>query len=187
MGRSGWIFAAALALVAFSIGKGLGPAPIGFPDPSEARSADEMEAAVGEALAEPRAFPRTSALIRLYEGLSAANVEGAARAVEARAGEYDPVDLQLFLTAWTHLDPAAAMRAVQAWPIRSRRELGIRVVMREWAASGRQIEAGGYFDSLTDPTQRELAAGPLVRGWALAGDAEGALALALRFWEADGG
>jgi len=186
MGRSGWLIAAAVALVAFYVGKSLGPAPIGFPDPGEARSAEEMEAAVAEALAEPRAFPRTSALIRLFEGLSEANVEGAARAVEARAGEYDPVDLQLFLTAWTHLDPATAMRAVQAWPIRSRRELGIRIVMREWAASGRQIEAGSFFDSLTDPAQRELAAGPLVRGWALSGDAEGALALALRFWEADG-
>ncbi|MBK7948533.1 MAG: hypothetical protein IPK00_07250 [Deltaproteobacteria bacterium] len=186
MSRSGWLVAAAVALVAFYVGKGLGPAPIGFPDPSDARDAAAMEAAVAEALAEPRAFPRTSALIRLFEGLTTENVEGAARAVEARAGEYDPVDLQLFLTAWTHLDPSAAMRAVQGWPIRSRRELGIRIVMREWAASGRQIEAGAYFDTLTDPDQRELAAGPLVRGWALAGDAEGALGLALRFWEADG-
>ena len=69
------------------------------------------------------------------------------------------------------------MREVASWPIRSRRDLGVRTVMREWAASGRQLEAGAYFDSLTDPALRDVAAGPLVRGWALGGDAEGALAL----------
>lgn len=187
MDRSGWITAGAAALIAFAIGKGMGPAQIGFPDPEDARSADEMEKAVAKALAEPRAFPREGALIRLYEGLSQENVTGALAAVNARSGEYDPVDLQLLLGAWAHLDPASAIQTVETWPIRSRRELGIRIVMREWAASGRQIEAGAYFDSLTDPDKRDLAAGPLVRGWALSGDTEGALALALRFWQADGG
>ena len=187
MSRVRWLFVAGgLALIAFSLGRYAAPRAIGFPDPAEARSAEEMERSVAAALDEPRAFPRSSSLIRLYEGLSPANVEGAARANDARAGEYDPVDLQLFLTAWAHLDPPAAMRAVRAWPIRSRREFGIRTVMREWAASGRQIEAGGYFDSLTDPAEREVAAGPLVRGWALSGDSEGALGLALRFFEAEG-
>ncbi|MFO0688242.1 MAG: hypothetical protein U0900_06000 [Myxococcota bacterium] len=186
MSRWSWITPVATAAVAFYVGRSLGPGSVAFPDPASARSADEMERAVAEALAEPRAFPRTSALIRLFEGLSTGNVEGAARAIDARAGEYDPVDLQLFLTAWTHLDPTAAIRAVQAWPIRSRRELGIRLVMREWAASGKPIEAGAYFDTMTDPAQRDLAAGPLVRGWALSGDAEGALDLARRFWQADG-
>lgn len=187
MGRARWlVLIASLTLFAFLMVRSLAPRSIDFPDPSDARSSEEMEQAVAAALDEPRAFPRASSLIRLYEGLSPANVEGAARANDARAGEYDPVDLQLFLTAWAHLDPPAAMRAVRAWPIRSRREFGIRTVIREWAASGRQIEAGGYFDSLTDPTERELATGPLVRGWALSGDSEGALGLALRFFETEG-
>ncbi len=183
MGRVGWIVAAALALVGFYVGRSLGPAPIEFPEVDAGRSAEEMESEVARALREPRAFPRASALIRLFEGLTAENVPGAARAVSSRAAEYDPVDLQMFLTAWTHLDAPSAMREVQSWPIRSRRELGIRIVMREWAASGQTLEAGNYFDTLTDPDQRTVAAAPLVRGWALSGDGAGALALARRFWE----
>ena len=186
MGRFGWFVAAAMAIVGFYVGKGLGPAPVSFPEAEDALNAAEMEGQVARVLAGPRAFPRASALVRLCEGLTVENVEGAARAIRSRAGENDPVDLQIFLTAWTHLDPTAAMREVQGWPIRSRREIGIRTVMREWAASGRQLEAGNYFDSLSDPDQRALAAVPLVRGWALSGDTEGALALARRFWEAEG-
>ncbi len=183
MGRFGWIVAAALALVGFYVGRSLGPAPVAFPDPGVGRSAEEMESEVARALREPRAFPRASALIRLFESLTPENAPGAARAVSSRAAEYDPVDLQLFLTAWTHLDAPSAMREVQSWPIRSRRELGTRIVMREWAASGQTLEAGNFFDTLTDPDQRNVAAAPLVRGWALSGDTAGALALAQRFWE----
>ena len=183
MNRSSWLSTAAAALVAFYLGKTLGPAQIGFPDPDEARTADEMESEVAQALAEPRAFVRASALIRLFEGLTNENVSGAAHAVDSQASENDPVDLQMFLTAWTQLDPVAAMREVQGSTIQSRRELGLRVVMREWAASGDTLAAGNYFDTLTDPDQRRVVAGPLVRGWALSGDAPGALALARRLFE----
>ena len=183
MNRSGWVSTAAAALVAFFLGKSLGPAPIAYPDPDEARTAEEMESEVSRALAESRAFVRASALIRLFEGLTKENVSGAAHAVESRANENDPVDLQMFLTAWAHLDPEAAMREVQRSPIQSRRDLGLRVVMREWAASGKTLAAGTYFDTLTDPEQRRIVAGPLVRGWALSGDMPGALALAHRLFE----
>lgn len=183
MNRSGWLSTAAAALVAFYVGKALGPAPIAFPDPDEARTAEEMELEVARALAEPQAFVRASALIRLFEGLTNENVSGAARAVDSRASENDPVDLQMFLTAWAHLDPVAAMREVQRSTVQTRRELGLRVVMREWAASGETLAAGNYFDTLTDPDQRRIAAGPLVRGWALSGDTPGALALARRLFE----
>jgi hypothetical protein len=141
-----------------------------------------MEQAVGAALDEPRAFPRSSSLIRLYEGLTPQNVDGAMRALDARAGRFDPVDLQLFLTAWAHLDGASASRAVQGWSPRSKRDLGLQVVMREWAASGQTLEAANFFQSLSDPQVRRLAAGPLTRGWALSADLEGALALASRLW-----
>lgn len=185
MGRFGWIAALMMAGLGFFVGRGLAPSAIAFPDPEAGRSAEQMESEVAQALRESRAFPRASSLIRLFEGLTTENVEGAARAVRARSGERDPVDLQLFLTAWAHLDARAAMLEVQSWPIRSRRELGIRIVMREWAASGRALEAGNYYESLSDPDQRVLAAGPLVRGWVLGGDLEGALELARRFWESE--
>lgn len=185
MARKHWIIAAATALGGFYVGKSLGPAPVVFADPSSARSAEEMEAEVAKALAEPRAFVRASALIRLGEGLSIENVEGLVRAVRSNAADNDPVDLQILLTAWTHLDPEAAMREVQSWPIRSRRETGMRVVMREWAATGKTLEAGNYYDTLTDPEQRTLMASPLVRGWALSGDAKGALGLAQRFFDSE--
>jgi hypothetical protein len=126
---------------------------------------------------------RASALIRLFEGLTNENVSGAAHAIDARTSENDPVDLQMFLTAWAHLDPVSALREVQQSTIQSRRELGLRVLMREWAASGDTLAAGNYFDTLTDPEQRRVVAGPLVRGWALSGDVPGALALARRLFE----
>jgi hypothetical protein len=141
-----------------------------------------MERAVDEALLEPRAFPRAGMLIRLLEGLTPENVEGASRAVAARSGGWDPVDLQLFLTAWVQLDPLAAVREVESWPIRSRRELGLKIAVREWAASGRGLEAGEYLQSISDPETFAMAAGPLVRGWALAGETQAALGLAHRLW-----
>ena len=57
-------------------------------------------------------------------------------------------------------------------------------VIREWAASGRQLEAANYYDAITDPDTRRVMAGPLVRGWALSGDDE-ALPLARRLWETE--
>lgn len=183
MNPSGWLSTAAAALIAFYLGKSLGPAPIAFPDPEDARTAEEMESEVAKALTEPRAFVRASALIRLFEGLTNDNVSGAARAIDTRASENDPVDLQMFLTAWAHLDPVAALKEVQRSTIESRRELGLRVLIREWAASGDTLAAGNYFDTLTDPEQRRVVAGPLVRGWALSGDVPGALALARRLFE----
>lgn len=182
MNRWGLIFAAGVALVAFHLGRTQSSAPVAFPDPSTARDAAEMEAEVARAIVEPRAFVRASTLIRLFESLTRENVEGAARAVTSRAAENDPVDLQLFLTAWAHLDPVGAIQEVQGWPIRSRREQGLRIVMREWAASGDRLAAGNYFDSVADESQRAILAAPLVRGWALSGDGSGALALAGRFF-----
>ena len=173
---------AGLLLLGFFLGRSSGPAAIKFPDPQLARDAEEMEKAVGAALREPRAFPRSSALIRLFEGLSLDNVEGASRAISARAGGWDPVNLQLFLTAWVHLDPLSAIRTVESWPIKSRREIGLKIAVREWAASGRELEAVSYVQSIKNPSTRTMAAGPLLRGWALGGDIAGALALAHRLW-----
>lgn len=172
----------ACLLLGIWAGRLFGPPAIEFPAAGETLDATEMERAVGEALAEPRGFPRASTLIRLFEGLSTENVEGAARALDARASHHDPVDLQLFLTAWAHLDPVGAMQAVQSWVPRSRGDLGLRIVMREWAASGAAIEAGAFFQTIEDAEVRRVAAGPLIRGWALAGDAEGARRLALDLW-----
>jgi hypothetical protein len=186
MGRNVWIASAASGLLGFALGRSLAPTTVEFPAPEESIDAEEMEEQVERALHETRAFPRAGSLIRLFEGLTRENVSGAANAVRERAAERDPVDLQLFLTAFAHLDPLAAMLEVQSWPIRSRREQGIRIVMREWAASGERLAAGSYFDSLTDADVRAVAAAPLVRGWALSGDVDGARALAIRFFESEG-
>lgn len=172
-------------LVGVFLGRSVGPAPVEFPDRSEARSAVEMELAVEEALRMPRAFARVVTLVRLFEGLSAENVEGASRAVSSRVGRWDPIDLQIFLTAWVNLDPLAAMREVESWPIRSRRELGIKIAIREWAANGGGLEAVDYLQTTLDPRMRGVAAGPLVRGWALSGDFEGALGLARQLWRSE--
>ena len=178
-----WLGGTGFLLLGYFLGHATGgPTELAFPDPEEARDAAQMERAVDEALVEPRAFPRAGRLIRLFEGLSTDNVQGAARSVAARAGGWDPVDLQLFLTAWVHLDPLGAVREVEGWPIRSRRELGLKIVVREWAASGRGLEAAGYLQSISDPETFAVAAGPLVRGWALAGETQSALGLAHRLW-----
>ncbi|MBJ19129.1 MAG: hypothetical protein CL933_06845 [Deltaproteobacteria bacterium] len=175
-----------LLLLGYFLGGSAGPGAVEFPDPNEARDAAQMERAVAEALAEPRAFPRASRLIRLMEGINAENVEGAVRAVSARVAGGDPVDLQLVLTAWVHLDPHTAIDHVRGWPMRLHREIGIRTVIREWAASGGRIAAAAYFETVTDSDVRAIAAGPLVRGWALAGDNRGALELAHRLWHGEG-
>lgn len=166
----------------FLVGRSSGPAPVGFPEPDQGRSAEEMEQRVAEALAEPRAFVRSVTLGRLYEGLTPENAVGAARAVSQRAGRADPVDLQIFLGAWALVDPVAAMQEVRSWPVRSRRNSGIATVMREWAAGGDRIAAANYYQTITDEETLETAAAPLVRGWAMAGDVDGALDLARRFW-----
>lgn len=177
--------AGACLLVGFFLGRTFAPPELVFPDPSEARSRNEMEVEVLRALDEPRAFPRASSLIRLFEGLTPSNVSGAASAFELRATHHDPADLQLFLTAWAHIDGGSAMQAVRAWKPRSRSDLGIRIVMREWAASGAKIEAAGFFQTLSDPEIRRVASGPLVRGWVLSGDFEGARDIALQMWRLD--
>lgn len=185
--RGGWVWlvGTGLLVLGYFLGQSSGPAPVEFPDRATVRSAEEMQRAVEEALAEARAFPRAVMLVRLFEGLTEENVQGAARAVEGRAGRWDPVDLQLFLTAWVHVDPLAAIREVERWPIRSRREIGLTIAIREWAASGRSIEAADYFQTIVDPDKRAMAAGPLVRGWALAGDLDGAFGLAQRLWQTE--
>jgi hypothetical protein len=175
----------ALLLLGFFLGRSQGPTPIEFPAADQARSSVEMERAVEEALLAPQAFPRARRLIRLFEGLSPENVEGAARAVTSRAARWDPVDLQLFLTAWVHLDPLAAVLEVQSWPVQSRREIGMNTLIREWAASGRKLEAVNFVQTLQDPQLYNLAVGPLVRGWALSGDVDGALDVARRLWDAE--
>ncbi|MEE8166552.1 MAG: hypothetical protein V3T64_13365 [Myxococcota bacterium] len=180
-----WLLGAGLLLLGFVVGRMVGPPAIVFPAVDEARDAVAMENAVRSALVEPRAFSRASTLIRLFEGLTQENVVGASRAVTARAAREDPVDLLLFLTAWVHLDPLAAVREVESWPIQSRREIGIKTAIREWAASGRQLEAADYFQTITDPDLRAAAAGPLVRGWALGGTAREALGLAQRLWNSE--
>lgn len=168
--------------IGFLIGRSSGPAPVAFPEPDQGLSPESMEQRVAEALAEPRAFVRAVTLNRLYEGMTRENAAGAARAVSQRAGRADPVDLQIFLGAWALVDPVAAMQEVRSWPVRSRRNSGIATVMREWAAGGDRIAAGNYYQTITDEETLETAAAPLVRGWAMAGDVDGALELARRFW-----
>jgi len=55
--------------------------------------------------------------------------------------------------------------------------------MREWAASGRVIEASSYYKSIPDPESKAIVAGPMIRGWALSGDIDGALKIARILWE----
>ena len=70
--ESRWIVGTGAACLAagYMLGQSVGPAPVSFPDPSEARSAEEMEVAVNAALLEPRAFVRAGTLSRLFEGLT---------------------------------------------------------------------------------------------------------------------
>lgn len=181
-GSRTWITYAVLAGFGFAVGRATAPAPVTFPDPDQGRSAEAMEADVAKALSEPRAFVRTSALVRLYQGLTSANAAGAARAVASRGGRNDPVDMQLFLGAWSLIDPEAAIQEVLRWPVKDRRGTAITTVVREWAAGGGRLAAGDFYQTTEDPETKQIAAGPLVRGWALAGDANGALDLARTIW-----
>jgi hypothetical protein len=142
-----------------------------------------MEQRVSEALAEPRAFPRAVALLRLFEGLSTENVAGVTRAFDAHTGPGDPVDLQLLLSAWVLLDPLSAVTAVQGWPDRARREIGMKIAVREWAATGDRLAATAFVETIADPVLRQVMWGPLVRGWALSGGREPALVFARRLWD----
>ena len=182
--QRGWILGTGAVCLAagYFLGQSLATPRIVFPDPDQARNAMEMETEVERLLIEPRAFVRANGLTRLFEGLTLENVEGASRAITARAGRWDPVDLQIFLTAWVQLDPENAVRSVESWPIKSRRAIGLNVGIREWAASGDGIAAANYVQSIRDPDTRGKVAGPLVRGWALSGDFQGALNLAHRLW-----
>lgn len=180
-----WGIGVVCLLAGYFLGQSTGPAPVAFPDPAEARTAAEMEAAVDAALVEPRAFVRVGTLTRLFEGLSHENVDGAAAAITGRAGRWDPIDLQLFLAAWVQLDPESAVRNVEAWPIKSRRRIGLNVAVREWAASGEVIAAANYVQGIANADRRRTVSGPLVRGWALSGDFQGALNLAHRLYYGD--
>ncbi|GEM_PF-3090810 len=179
MSSKGTIVALAAAglLVGFFLGREAGQAPVVFPDVDQGRSEAEMYEAVTAALHEPRAFVRSATLTRLFEGLTEANIEGARRAVSARSGLGDPVDIQLFVSAWVQLDPIAALRDIQTWPVKSRRRIGFNAAVREWAASGHGVEAGNYVQLVEDADLRRESFGPLVRGWALSGDFKGALDL----------
>lgn len=153
------------------------------PGPGEEWTAAVMEQSVRAAMKETSAFTRSRALGRLFAGLDADNVEGAARGMRTSSEFLDPVDLQLFLSAWTRFDALSAMAEAENWPSKAGREIGMRIVMREWAASGRVIAAGEYYRTLADPEKESAVAGPLIRGWALSGDIEGALKRVQLFWD----
>ncbi len=104
-------------LLGFALGRSMGTPAVRFPEVDETRSAAEMEAAVLEVLAQPLASVRASSLARLFEGMTPENAVGAARAVESRAGRWDPVDMQVFLASWVRIDPEAAMARIERWPI----------------------------------------------------------------------
>lgn len=174
--------AAVACAVGFFAGREVGGRPVEFPAVDEGRSAEEMHDAVRAALHEPRGFVRAVTLTRLFEGLTEENVAGAHRAISARSGLGDPVDLQIFLAAWVELDPVTAVEAVRRWPVKSRREIGFNLAIREWAAGGHAVEAGYYVQTLEAPELQRVAFGPLVRGWALSGDYQGAFALTQTFF-----
>jgi hypothetical protein len=144
-----------------------------------------MERAVRDAMSEAGAFDRSKALSQLFSALDASNVDGAARGMRTGAMYLDPIDLQLLLSAWTRFDPIGAMGAAERWPSQAGREIGTRIVMREWAASGRVLAAVNYYQTIRDPERASMLAGPLVRGWALSGDFEGALDALRRLWDRD--
>ena len=185
--KRGWVglVGGGTLLLGYFLGQRVGPAPIEFPDAGEIRNAAEMEHGVAEALQMPRAFPRAVSLVGLLKGLTEDNVAGAARVVSGRVGGWDPIDLQLFLAAWVNLDPVGAIREIESWPIRSRRELGFRIVIREWAARGDWLAAVNYVQTSADTDMRVMAFGPLVKGWVLGGDPKGALIVARRLWDSD--
>ena len=108
-----WLLGLTLGMAGLFAGRMIGPSAVRFPSSDEARSAEQMERELSAALIEPRAFPRAGTVTRLLEGLSPGNVSGAVRAVSGLAGRTDPVDLQLFLSAWVLLDPVAAVDEVR--------------------------------------------------------------------------
>ena len=147
----GLAFAIAGILIGFALGRALSTQTIEFPDPDTTRSAAEMEAAVEKVLAHPLSAVRATSLARLFEGMTAENAPGAARAVAGRAGRWDPIDLQTFLASWVRVAPREALNEIQQWPIQTRRELGLRIAVREWAAGGSWLDAAEYIQSALDP------------------------------------
>lgn len=146
-------------------------------------TAEQMEAALDHVIRVPLAFERSQELIRLLERLTPENLDGALRVVAETRELWDPVDLQLLTSAWTGMDPIGAANETQTWTPEYRRDVAFRLVIREWAAGDRQLEAVDYVQTLTDEHLYALAAGPLVRGWALSGDPDYALEMAKRLWD----
>lgn len=174
-----------LALLALGFVLGLGVALMVRPssDRTEVGTSDEMERAVRDAMREVSAFDRSRTLSQVLAGLNAGNVDGAVRGMRSDSDHLEPIDMQLLLSAWTRFDAFGALSAAERWPSKSGREIGMRMVMREWAASGRVLDAVNYYQTLQDPETRAMLAGPLLRGWAMSGDFDGALERARRIWE----
>lgn len=178
-----WVKGGALLAFGVLLGLLLGEWRGASEGPLEVRSASEMETEVRTALREVGAFDRAHALGRVLRSLDGENVEGAARAVRLGVEYLDPIVSQLFLSAWAGFDPLAAMEEARSWPTAVSRDLGMRTVAREWAASGRYLSAVNYYQSLDDAGMRSMLLGPLLRGWAQSGDVDGALDRARVAWE----
>ncbi|MEM9175529.1 MAG: hypothetical protein AAGC67_09870 [Myxococcota bacterium] len=146
-------------------------------------TAEQMEAALNQVIRVPLAFERSREMIRLLERLTPENIEGALQVVADNRERWDPVDLQLLTSAWTAMDPIAAANETRTWTPEVRREVAFRMVIREWAAGERQLEAVDYVQSISDDRLFALAGGPLIRGWALSGEADYALEMARRLWD----
>lgn len=174
-----------IAAVSFLVGRSIGPRPIEFPDPDQAIDAPALEEKIREALAEPRSFPRMVTLHRLFLQLTPQNVSGARVVFEEELEIAQSQDVQAFLAAWTQIDPYAAFSAVLEWKSESRRQYGIGVIVREWAASGGQVEALTYLRQQATPAIIGNALPPLVRGWAQSGDIDGAARLAVEVGTAE--
>ncbi|MFP8871259.1 MAG: hypothetical protein VCB43_07440 [Myxococcota bacterium] len=167
----------------FLAGLGVGFAALHMPNSESHRDQAAMKQSVAAALEIPSAFKRADLLYQTFSVLDAENVRGAEQAMRASAESLNAVDLQVFLSAWTEIDGLAAMSAASAWPSEAGRKVGMRIVMREWAASGHAIEAGDYYHTVQNVDAKSMLAGPLARGWALSGDVDGAQFRVRLMWE----
>jgi hypothetical protein len=162
-----------LLALGFALGRqSLGPSSVDQ-NGNDALGALEMEAAVRSSLQTKGTLRRVAQLARLMENLDGNNVVGAAKVFDEKITSIDKLDIRLFLSAWTALDPEAAMDSVLAWTLPSMRRFGAGVVARDWAENGNALEAMARLRDVREWRTRDPAYGELVNGWVSSGDIEG--------------
>jgi len=104
------------------------------------------------------------------EHVDSGNLDEARRVIAREYWWLKGTEIDLFMQAWTRIDPAAAVDYARRWPHRPLRKEAMAAALRGWALHDPEAVAG-RFDALVPPSSRhrqELAKSMLI-GWVESG------------------